>query len=139
MFYQLIYVSVAFAPFTNPELHALAAQARAHNSQRHITGILFYGEGYFAQVLEGAQEEVESLYASIKRDTRHHHVTLVVRGTRPRREFPHWSMACRQLTYPAFAQLVKCLPETAHEVKTATGSHSLGARIAPYVEQGVRL
>ncbi|SMB99187.1 BLUF domain protein [Hymenobacter roseosalivarius DSM 11622] len=115
-----------------PELRALVAHARAYNAAHDITGILFYGEGHFAQVLEGEQEEVERLFGRIQRDARHHDVTVVTRVARPRRTYPQWGMAAHRLAEAQFAELVRHLPEGAD-------ARPLKARLETFVIESQRL
>lgn len=115
MLYQLCYVSRAVTPMSYPELRALVAQARAYNAAHDITGILFYGEGNFAQVLEGEQAEVERLFDRIQHDTRHYDVTVITRVTRLHRAYSQWSMAGHRLAEAQFAELVKYLPGAAED------------------------
>lgn len=131
MFYQLIYASRAVGSLSNSALQELVTRARAFNSVHHITGALFYDGGHFAQVLEGAQAEVDHLFGRIRRDPRHQDVTVVTRSMRPRRDYPHWGMAGHLLAAVEFAQLLKCLPEAA--------SSPLRTRLEPFLHHSQRL
>lgn len=135
MFYQLIYVSRAAAPLSAEEMQSLITHARNFNSIHHITGVLFYDGEHFAQILEGAENEVESLYTRIKVDTRHRQVTTVTRTRRPRREYPHWGMAGHLLAAAQFAELVKCLPDETEQ----PAPRSLRVRLEPFVAHSQRL
>lgn len=134
MFYQLIYVSQATAPLSGVALKELIAKARTFNSLHHITGVLFYDGGHFAQVLEGAQAEVDYLFARIQRDARHQHVTVVTRSFRARREYPHWGMAGHIVAATEFAELIKCLPE-----ENLSLSEPLRNRLEPFVTRSQRV
>jgi hypothetical protein len=134
MFYQLIYVSRVVEPLSSADLKSLVVHARNFNSIHHITGILFYDGEHFAQVLEGAREEVESLYARIQQDSRHRQVTIVTRTTRSRREYPHWGMAGHLLAATQFAELLKCLPEENHPAP-----RSLRTRLDTFVVNSQRM
>ncbi|MBC6608186.1 BLUF domain-containing protein [Hymenobacter sp. BT188] len=135
MFYQLIYVSRAVAPLSAEAMQSLVTQARNFNSIHHITGVLFYDGEHFAQILEGAETEVENLFARIQADTRHRQVTVVTRSRRPRREYPHWGMAGHLLAASQFAELVKCLPEETEQ----SAPRSLRVRLEPFVAHSPRL
>ena len=95
--FHIIYVSYAVTPFSQPELEDLLAKARKHNLEVGITGILFYRNGNFLQVMEGEEAAVKALYASIRRDTRHRAVTTLFEEPIAAREFADWSMAFRDL------------------------------------------
>jgi hypothetical protein len=129
MIYQLSYVSRAVVLLSYAALRSLVAHARAFNDAHGITGILFYGEGHFAQVLEGEQEEVERLFDRIQRDTRHYDVTVITRVQRPQRVYAQWGMAGHVLAADQFAELVKCLPEEQEE----PAARPLEARLEEFV------
>ncbi|QGN55787.1 BLUF domain-containing protein [Novosphingobium sp. Gsoil 351] len=71
----------------------IVSEAIERNKLLLVTGALFYTGLHFAQFLEGPRRSVESLMASISKDTRHHHVTVVAHKQVPRRRFPEWAMA----------------------------------------------
>ena len=43
----------------------LLEQSRTRNQKQHITGMLLYLNGTFIQVLEGAEKDVNEIYAAI--------------------------------------------------------------------------
>jgi len=90
--FQLMYRSAAVEPMDTEALHALLAQARARNSRWGITGLLLYKKGRFLQVLEGLEQPVRDLFASIARDTRHTDIQIVFTSPIERRTFPDWQM-----------------------------------------------
>lgn len=89
---QLVYVSVAVSPFSELSLRALLTFSRTRNTARSVTGMLLYQTGSFLQVLEGEPETVESLFAKIECDPRHHHVHVLSRSDLQIRNFGDWSM-----------------------------------------------
>jgi len=91
--FSLVYVSRETSPMRPLELHALLDQARRNNLRLGITGLLVYKAGHFLQVLEGAQEDVESLMGRIRADLRHKDVTILLRDGGADRRFGDWSMA----------------------------------------------
>lgn len=93
--FQLFYVSDAVGETGRSALQSLLGQARDRNALLDITGMLLFRNGNFAQVLEGKEMAVRSLYSSISVDARHTRVTTVFTGNVPDREFPDWSMAYR--------------------------------------------
>lgn len=109
--FQLTYVSAAVRPWTQDELVGLLEQARTRNGERRVTGMLLYRDGRFLQLLEGAEDQVRSLYAVIRADPRHRDVVLVREGRRVLRQFPTWTMAFRDLeaeplTVPGFSDVL---------------------------------
>ncbi|HEY0716506.1 MAG TPA: BLUF domain-containing protein [Streptosporangiaceae bacterium] len=74
------------------ELGSLFSTARSNNKQQDITGaLLVYGD-WFAQVLEGREEPVRALFATIEQDGRHDSVSVIQSGPAGR-VFGRWSMA----------------------------------------------
>jgi hypothetical protein len=71
----------------------IVAISRARNSGLNVTGALLFTGSRFAQYLEGAQEAIEQLQASIRRDPRHHAVSTVDENEAATRRFGDWSLA----------------------------------------------
>ena len=71
---------------------ALYAQAVSHNALAGITGALVFIDGRWAQILEGEQAAITSLFDRISRDPRHERVTLDYVIQTPARLFPDWLM-----------------------------------------------
>lgn len=89
---ELKYLSEAQADLNIWGLTAIVDVATASNKLRSITGILFFDQGYFGQILEGTRSAVEETWGRIEKDSRHHNIQL--QGTREIEErcFPKWSM-----------------------------------------------
>lgn len=94
------YVSAARAPVGQSDLEAILQTAQPFNRSRDITGCLIYEQGHFAQILEGGQQEIETLMQRIIRDPRHQSVRIVWSGPVQRRMFEDWSMAAFNLDHP---------------------------------------
>lgn len=77
---------------SNAELASLLLIARSKNAQLGVGGILVHQGGSFIQALEGESGVVESLFARIERDERHHRVLVLARESLAQREFGDWSM-----------------------------------------------
>ena len=75
------------------DLDKIFLTARSNNRRREVTGALLYSSGYFAQVLEGPQTEIEQVFEKIQRDPRHSDVTVLECAGIANRDFPEWSMA----------------------------------------------
>ncbi|WP_431283712.1 BLUF domain-containing protein [Humitalea sp. 24SJ18S-53] len=78
--------------FIEGEIARLLAVARDRNRQMAITGMLLFNDGCFAQILEGAAEDLDTLLRSITADPRHAGVTVMQRGLIDIRAFPDWNM-----------------------------------------------
>ncbi len=88
---QLLYVSNTHRDVPDTMLADILAASRRNNSARRITGILFYLEGGFLQVLEGEDEVVAQVYARIGADKRHWNTSVLLDRSAPRC-FGEWSM-----------------------------------------------
>ncbi len=71
----------------------ILASARRNNARQGVTGALLFSDGCFAQVLEGAREDVESVFETIQCDLRHSDVTIMHLHEVEERSFGDWSMA----------------------------------------------
>ena len=89
---QLIYASAATKPFSADALKQLLSRARARNTLHKVSGMLLYHNGSFLQVLEGPEDAVKRILASIERDPRHTEPRTLARTTIQTREFEDWSM-----------------------------------------------
>ena len=67
--------------------------ARKNNKQKNITGVLFVGNGFFMQSLEGEEEDVKALFEKIKVDERHSNVKIIGFSELKERRFKSWDMA----------------------------------------------
>lgn len=75
------------------QLRAILDAAVPRNQSRDITGALVFTGGDFAQILEGPEEGVAEVMASILIDPRHEDVAIVRREEIAQRSFPNWGMA----------------------------------------------
>ena len=95
--FTLVYSSIAVKPLSGSELLDLLEQSRDKNLRLEVTGLLLYKEGSFMQALEGDEEVVRALYATIRKDRRHHHVLTLLATPVAARQFPDWSMGFKNL------------------------------------------
>ena len=75
------------------ELGDLFSGARAKNKRLKITGALLISGDWFAQTLEGDEDAVRALFATIERDGRHERVSVLEDQEVPARVFARWAMA----------------------------------------------
>ncbi len=85
---------------TQSDLDALLEVARSRNQQVGVTGMLIYTGQGFRQTLEGPDEAVEAIFASIQGDPRHHEIVVTQRSEIALRVFPDWSMRFEFLRPP---------------------------------------
>lgn len=67
-------------------------QSRRNNAHASIGGVLYFGDGYFFQALEGERQAVNQAYQRIAADARHTDVTILSLKTISERFFADWSM-----------------------------------------------
>ena len=79
------------------ELQQILSSARRNNRQLGITGAMLFTEIYFAQILEGPQGAVETIFERIQCDLRHSDVTVLSFQPIAARRFAGWSMAYARL------------------------------------------
>ncbi|MBY6188922.1 BLUF domain-containing protein [Microbulbifer agarilyticus] len=95
---QLVYASRAtFKPAPNsqgvePSVARILMQSRRNNSRVDIGGVLYFGDGYFFQVLEGDRTVVTETYERITSDPRHSDATILSLKNTRERGFNEWSM-----------------------------------------------
>jgi hypothetical protein len=91
------------------------------NELKGITGILFFDQGYFGQILEGPRGEVEELWERIKNDVRHQNIELLGITEIKERRFPKWSMKLFNAEeflekFPQFADAIKKIEDPSTKV-----------------------
>ncbi|MBN8430947.1 BLUF domain-containing protein [Microbulbifer salipaludis] len=95
---RLVYASrAAFEPApvqqgVEPSVGRILMQSRKNNTEANIGGVLYFGDGYFFQALEGDRVAVNRTYQRITADSRHSEVTILSLKTVPKRLFADWSM-----------------------------------------------
>jgi Sensors of blue-light using FAD len=110
--HQVIYSSAAVAPFSETQLTELLAAARLNNGRLGVTGLLLYHEGSFLQALEGDEHVLETLYAKIGKDKRHHRLVALLRRQVDDRHFDQWQMGFASMkglpkTIPGFSDYLR--------------------------------
>ena len=108
---ELSYLSVAVSDMSFLGLMRLLESARAFNQKHGITGILFYDNQEFGQVIEGERTNVMKTWKRIQEDKRHHRIELLEIRDITERTYPDWLLRFyggESLTkdYPALAQMV---------------------------------
>lgn len=95
--YQISYISrsaiIGNHQTIENEIANILQVAQGNNRSQDITGALLYSGGYFCQVIEGIQENIETLFESIQMDARHRAVTVLHYEPITSRQFGDWQMA----------------------------------------------
>ena len=91
---RLVYASRSTADIHQLKSHLSHILMTAHrqNLRHQIVGVLFYGNGYFLQCIEGQRQKVEALYAALQKDPRHQDVTLMDQHPIEQCQFSTWQM-----------------------------------------------
>ncbi len=75
-----------------PTVARILFQSRRNNPREELGGVLYYGNGYFFQCLEGEAEAVNLLLAKLQNDDRHTDVKTLSIEPVHERLFSAWSM-----------------------------------------------
>ena len=108
---ELSYLSEAVSDMSFLGLMRLLESARAFNQKNGITGILFYDNQQFIQVIEGERSAIMKTWKRIQDDKRHHRIELLEIKEISERLYPDWLLrfyAGESLVrdYPALAEMV---------------------------------
>jgi hypothetical protein len=90
---RLLYISDATKGINEETVNAVLKSAEKNNPLLGITGLLVFGGGVFAQILEGPEQAVLQKYVKIMSDRRHRNCRLVYITTTGERIFKDISMA----------------------------------------------
>ncbi len=88
---QWMYASTCNEPGTDV-FDSILESSRRNNDRNGITGVLFYSDGHFLQVLEGESLVVRQIYDRIMTDSRHRDIVLLLNEPVARRDFDGWTM-----------------------------------------------
>ncbi|MEY4496403.1 MAG: hypothetical protein RL744_1467 [Pseudomonadota bacterium] len=89
---SISYISRATQDMGVLALMRLMDQAAQLNQKLGLSGVLFYENQHFGQILEGPRAEVTKIWEKIQRDPRHQQVRLLKMEEIAERSFPAWSM-----------------------------------------------
>ncbi|RYY80299.1 MAG: BLUF domain-containing protein [Moraxellaceae bacterium] len=73
-------------------LVAILNEAQLHNSNNDVFGVLFYGNNYFFQCIEGNKAKVDMLYEKLLKDKRHKDMVLLSYTPINKMRFIGWNM-----------------------------------------------
>ena len=79
----------------------IVIRSEINNLEFDITGLLFYHNGRFIQVLEGERDSLEGLMSILEKDDRHENIQRIVDQTIKKRAFKEWSMDSLNLSEDA--------------------------------------
>lgn len=67
-------------------------EARAYNFNNKLYGVLYYGNNYFFECIEGRKTEVDALYEKLKKDPRHTNLFLLSYHEIEETSLKNWNM-----------------------------------------------
>lgn len=108
---ELKYLSEAQARVNVWGLTEIVDVSIKRNTLSSLTGILFFDQGYFGQILEGSRDAVEETWGRIQKDSRHRNIEFLGITEIKERRFPEWSMKLFNadeflVTFPEFSELI---------------------------------
>ncbi len=89
---ELSYVSQSSNDMGILGLMNLLEDAVHKNKRAGVTGVLFYDNGIFGQIMEGYPEHLERIWKSIAADARHKDIQVLGINPLSKRRFSNWSM-----------------------------------------------
>jgi len=94
---RIVYVSTLKPDVDETRVAEMVAKAAAFNQSRGITGMLALEGQRVCQILEGPDDAVNALYASIRHDPRHSGVAELVNASINSPTFEAWGMVRRPM------------------------------------------
>lgn len=82
----------------NADLADITKLALSNNAEAHITGLLFYHDRHFLQVIESEQTTLENLMTVLADDNRHKNIERIVDEAILERSFSDWQMSTFNLS-----------------------------------------
>ena len=74
------------------DLENIVAVSKVRNREQAITGVLFYHNRKFMQLIEGEHSVLNALMNTLRGDPRHRNITIIVDEAVERRGFAEWNM-----------------------------------------------
>jgi hypothetical protein len=95
---QVIYTSITTNPSgcAKDDCMPILREAAARNGLDGITGLLYSQDSEFLQALEGPDDSIADLIASLEADPRHRDLRILIDRQTEDREFGDWTMVHRE-------------------------------------------
>lgn len=125
---RIVYLSSATRLMSDADLMELLRVSRVNNARDDVTGMLFYQGGNFIQLLEGESATIDTIYARIEKDPRHHGCLRMLDGEAEERLFADWSMAFRpadSLSAQLRSEVADFIAKAPQEATTISGRRAL--------------
>jgi len=98
--HEILYFSVLAEGQSPNVVGQIAAQARARNAERDVTGLLVFDGMHFCQHIEGPAEAVFHLIERLQQDPRHTAVRVVYEGPCAERRYRRFDLGFAQTADP---------------------------------------
>lgn len=89
---RIVYTSRASTDLASDEIFRIITTSARNNPSRAVTGFLIYHQRRFLQLVEGERAALDGLLEVLRRDPRHHDLTVHYREPALERCFPNWRM-----------------------------------------------
>ena len=89
---ELSYVSKASYEMDALTLLPILKDSLRWNFDHQITGVLYYEDGYFGQIIEGPENFIQETFEKISKDPKHSVKRILEKRKIEERLFPNWSM-----------------------------------------------
>jgi hypothetical protein len=125
---RIVYLSTATRLMSDADLMEVLRASRVNNARDEVTGVLLYQGGNFIQLLEGDSAAIDTVYARVEKDPRHHSVLRMLDDEAEERLFPDWSMAFRpseSLSPQLKGEIAEFIAKAPHEAATNGGRRAL--------------
>nr|BFD58538.1 hypothetical protein CKG001_06450 [Bdellovibrio sp. CKG001]BFD61966.1 hypothetical protein BdHM001_06470 [Bdellovibrio sp. HM001] len=91
--FHLVYYSKAAEDLSYTDIREILDVSRRNNTALGITGLLIFRDGFFLQLLEGAEKDVRDILNRIREDDRNYSIRVMIETESADRLFEGWSMA----------------------------------------------
>jgi len=129
---QLAYMSTAVTLMNDGQLLEILKVARNRNADHDVTGILLYSEGTFIQALEGDEQSVDMIFASIENDPRHKSIIKLVDKPLHERNFQDWRMGFAVIDEDRAKEVAGFLSST-NEIVNSDGNRTLTSILKTFI------
>lgn len=128
---ELSYLSESVSDMSFLGLMRLLESARAFNLKHGVTGILFYDNQQFGQIIEGERANIMKVWKRIQEDKRHHRIELLEIREIAERSFPDWLLRfyggdALIKDYPALATMVGGMDQHSRTIMNKMRAANLG-------------
>ena len=89
---EISYVSKASYDMDAITLLPILKDSLRWNYDHQITGVLYYENGYFGQIIEGPENPIQETFEKISKDPKHSVKRILEKRKIETRLFPNWSM-----------------------------------------------